>query len=313
MLAPLLHPCFMDRFTSTAAWCMVSYSIFAFKELLRAVIHAHPLSSKLPITPQCLLILVSLKSARLDLYMMAATMVSHDHQSGVHSLHIAIPSPHPLNLAVTLEVAESGCNPKHPHCHKVTHAHFSTFEEQSKQEIAAQKAGKHYLTCISAWTDLWISPSYFLTASSCWWQQSYQKSNLQYELGQWWQWLDHSIWRWWWVWWDYQQPLLWAPRSWYSVSGIFLSDAKLILPPRILKRDRRTQVQHVINHAINFNAVLGPCMTAYFAHKHHMGSPGGEPPLGGSHSSLGNVPLPSVFAIDAIDMQCLCFLVTHPI
>lgn len=26
------------------------------------------------------------------------------------------------------------------------------------QAIAAWKASKHYLTCISAWTDLWISP-----------------------------------------------------------------------------------------------------------------------------------------------------------
>lgn len=84
-------------------------------------------------------------------------------------------------------------------------------------------------------------------------------------------------------------------RSWYSVSGIFLSDAKLILSCRIPWRDRRTWAQCVKNHTINFNAILGPCTTAYLVHKHHMDSPRDEPLPGGSHSSSGNVPLPSVF------------------
>ena len=44
--------------------------------------------------------------------------------------------------------------------------------------------------------------------------------------------------------------------------------------------------------------ILGPCTTAYLAYKHHMASP---PP-----SVYGQSP--SVFTVDAIDMQSVCIL-----
>jgi hypothetical protein len=92
---------------------------------------------------------------------------SHGRQSGINTIRIAKPFTHPLDVAAGLEATASSHQTKRPRYQKITRAQFSTFEERSMRDVAARKAGKHYLTRVSAWTDLWISPSYVFTASSC--------------------------------------------------------------------------------------------------------------------------------------------------
>ena len=52
--------------------------------------------------------------------------------------------------------------------------------------------------------------------------------------------------------------------------------------------------------------ILGPCTAAYLAHKHRIASPRTELPPGASPSSPVDGNLPSVFTVDAIDMQGAC-------
>jgi len=91
--------------------------------------------------------------------------ISHGRQSGLNSVRISKPFVHPLDMAASLEAAAPGR--KRPRYNKITRAQFSTFKERAMREAAARKAGKHYLTRVSAWADLWISPSCVFTASSC--------------------------------------------------------------------------------------------------------------------------------------------------
>lgn len=68
------------------------YIIFAFKELLRVVIHAHPCPQSCPSLHDVCPPSITKKHKVRPLYD-GSDHISHGHQSGVHSLHIAIPSP----------------------------------------------------------------------------------------------------------------------------------------------------------------------------------------------------------------------------
>ena len=50
----------------------------------------------------------------------------------------------------SIALTASGPQTKRPCYQKIVCAQFSAFEEQSMQEVAARKAGKHYLTRVSA-------------------------------------------------------------------------------------------------------------------------------------------------------------------
>ncbi|SRR5258706_3399033 len=76
--------------------------------------------------------------------------VSYGHPSGLTSVHITklfIDPLDPVNL-------EPGHRTKRACFDKITHSQFPAFEEQAKREITAQRASKHYLTCVSTWTNL---------------------------------------------------------------------------------------------------------------------------------------------------------------
>ena len=59
------------------------------------------------------------------------------------------------------------------------------------------------------------------------------------------------------------------------------------------------------------NTILGPCMTAYLAYKHHMAPPKSEPLPSTSPPSVSGQS-PSAFTVDAIDMQSGELWVTFP-
>ena len=55
--------------------------------------------------------------------------VSYGRQSGVNTVRIANPSPHPLDLATDPEPTASGPQTKRPRYQKIVRAQFSAFEE----------------------------------------------------------------------------------------------------------------------------------------------------------------------------------------
>lgn len=73
--------------------------------------------------------------------------VSYGHPSGLSSVHIAKPFVDPLDPA-NQKSAAPGHQSKWACFNKITHAQFPAFEEQARRELAAQRAGKHYLTCV---------------------------------------------------------------------------------------------------------------------------------------------------------------------
>jgi len=79
--------------------------------------------------------------------------VSYGRPSGLSSVRIAKPCIDPLDPA-NLEPAAPGHRTKWARFDKITRAQFPAFEEQAKREIAARRAGKHYLTCVFTWTNL---------------------------------------------------------------------------------------------------------------------------------------------------------------
>ena len=80
--------------------------------------------------------------------------VSRGRQSGINTIRIAKPFTHPLDVDANHEATASSRQTKRPRYQKITRAQFPTFEERSMQDVAARKAGKYYLTRVSAWTDL---------------------------------------------------------------------------------------------------------------------------------------------------------------
>ena len=92
--------------------------------------------------------------------------VSYGRPSGITSVRIAKPYVHPFDLAAH-EAAAPGRRTNRPYFDRIRRSQFAAFDEHAKREADAQKAGACYLTCVSIWANLLISPFYVVTASSC--------------------------------------------------------------------------------------------------------------------------------------------------
>lgn len=69
--------------------------------------------------------------------------ISYGRQTGITGFRITTPSVHPRDLVANPEAHRT----KRPRFINVRHSQLPALEEQAKQDIAARKAGKHYLTC----------------------------------------------------------------------------------------------------------------------------------------------------------------------
>ena len=77
------------------------------------------------------------------------SVIIHGRQSGIDSVRIANPFIHPLDMTAILDADAPGHRKKRPRFKTIRRAQFPAYEEQSRREIAARRAGEYYLTCVS--------------------------------------------------------------------------------------------------------------------------------------------------------------------
>lgn len=75
--------------------------------------------------------------------------VSHGQQSGINGVRFSNPFVHPLDMTASHDAATPGHQMKRPRYNKIRRAQFPAFEEQSRREAAARRAGECHLTHVS--------------------------------------------------------------------------------------------------------------------------------------------------------------------
>ncbi len=75
--------------------------------------------------------------------------VSYGRPSGISGIRIATPFVHPIDMFTNPEANPPSRQRKRTRFIDITHAQIPAFQERAKRELAARKAGEHYLTCVS--------------------------------------------------------------------------------------------------------------------------------------------------------------------